>query len=78
MKIKVENSYSDGHESTVEYEVPDADVAGLSDEELDLFLFDYTGDGHGAANPKLGTYHVVTILDSPVPSLVGYTVDYDS
>lgn len=73
MKIRVENWYTDGHESVLFYEVDDDAVASLdSDDEEALrdFFFDYTGDGHGIGN-DLGNCSDVTILEARDPALVG-------
>lgn len=83
MKIKVENAYSDGHESVIEYEVPTVDVdaallgreagdashPGGTDELWDL-LWTYTGDGHGE-DSDLGWSYEVTIIEADDPALVG-------
>ena len=80
MKIKVENFYSDGHESTIEYVIDDAVVdQAIDDEDLDNFdelLHEYTGDGHGADN-DLGYYGTVTVTESIWPELVGYIREWD-
>lgn len=61
MKIKVENTYEDGYESTVEYEIDDATVPSDDDELQELF-WEYTGDGHGIGH-DLGMISEITILD---------------
>ncbi len=85
MKIRVENAYSDGHESTLEYDIPDADVPAFAlateDEKkwpicmedghaMWEFLWDWTGDGHGE-DPDLGWFYKITILEAADPKLVG-------
>ena len=80
MKIRVENTYSDGYESTNEYLIDDATVKVNCEEDLEDFLHDllysYTGDGHGI-DSDLGSYYTVTILESDRPELVGYTREWD-
>lgn len=78
MKIKVENSYSDGHESTIEYTVPDMDLPqrdSYTDSEVwieDVWdhLYRYTGDGHGK-DSSLGWFYGIDILEAADPELVG-------
>ena len=73
MKIKVQNAYSDGHESTFEYEVCDkaVDYALLDgiDQLWDL-LFQYTGDGHGE-DADLGWFYSIDIIEAARSELVG-------
>jgi len=80
MKIRVENAYSDGHESTLEYEIDDADVPaygpaptdgwGHYGEQMWDHLWQFTGDGHGE-DADLGWFYKVTILEAADPELVG-------
>lgn len=69
MTIKVENVYSDGHESE---QVETVEVEPFEDlEELWEQLEEFTGDGHGIGN-DLGYCFEVTIVDAPGrPELVG-------
>lgn len=62
LKVKLENAYSDGHESeTTEWvEIPPFADA----EEMWEHLQDFTGDGHDTAG-DLGYCHTVTVLESP-------------
>jgi hypothetical protein len=80
MKIKVENAYSDGHESTIEYVIDDAVVDNaIDDEDMDFFdelLYTYTGDGHGI-DKDLDCYCTVTVTESIWPELVGYIREWD-
>ncbi|UQX13395.1 hypothetical protein [Candidatus Mycobacterium methanotrophicum] len=74
LTIKVENAYSDGHESeqveTVQVE-PSEDL-----EELWEQLEEFTGDGHGI-DSDLGYCYVVTVLDSPDrPEMVGLSNEW--
>ena len=80
MKIEVENAYSDGHESVLTYGgVPEftGAVTEGDDWELSQHLHEYTGDGHGAEDPDLGFFCVITILAAANPALVGRTVEWD-
>ena len=69
LMIKVENTYSDGHESTV---VETVEVQPFNDiEELWEQLQDRTGDGHGV-DRDLGYCYTITILAAAeYPELVG-------
>jgi hypothetical protein len=72
MRIRVENGYSDGHESTMEYEVSE-----ISGEDIDALwerLWDYTGDGHGE-DSSLGWYYKITILDAALMHLIGQSYE---
>ena len=83
MKIRVEYAYSDGHESTLDYDIPDADVPAFvpaTDAEKDRgyedgqemweYLYRYTGDGHGE-DSSLGFSYTITILEAADRSIVG-------
>lgn len=74
LTIKVENAYSDGHESE---QVEAVQVEPFDDlEELWEQLHDYTGDGHGIGN-DLGYCHAVTVVDFPDrPDLVGLSNEW--
>jgi hypothetical protein len=89
VKIRVENGYSDGHESTLDYDIPDADVPAFAmateDEKkwpicmadghaMWEFLGTYTGDGHGE-DPDLGWFYRITILEAANPKLVGLSLE---
>lgn len=77
MRIKVENTYSDGHESTAEYAVDSDRVQQINcEEDLEDLLWEFTGDGHGS-DPSLGCYYTVTVLESDRPELVGYVAEFD-
>ena len=72
MRIKVENAYVDGHESTQFHEV--TTNAGMTDDDLQDLLFEYTGDGHGV---NLEALYVVTIVEcGRQPELVGKTFEW--
>ncbi|PJE02194.1 MAG: hypothetical protein CK429_35025 [Mycobacterium sp.] len=76
LTIKVENTYSDGHESEQTHVVTLDRFGG----EVDLWdqLFDYTGDGHGAGDGSdLGSLSTVTVLACPeYPELVGLSNEW--
>jgi len=78
--VRIENSYTDGHESTEDVEIlssPD----NLSDEAIERWFEDYvfhhTGDGHytevyDATGERLGSCYIATVLRAPsVPGLEG-------
>ena len=74
-KVKIENAYSDGHESehTVELDEP----TGLNlDKWFDRIVYEYTGDGHGADN-DLGSCYTATIIESNDPELVGKSYEWN-
>lgn len=69
--VHIENDYEDGHRSGVDVEVP----APEDPEDLDNWWEDvvlpHTGDGHGAAHPKLGAVYQATVIAAAAESLVG-------
>lgn len=73
--VKMENYYEDGHESTHEYVIPVDPEGDLEEWFLDV-VWEYTGDGHGIANPKLGCGYVATVIKADDPSLVGETFEW--
>lgn len=67
--VKVENAYSDGHESEATETVDVAEFAGI--DELWDQLFEITGDGHDIEG-QLGYCHTVTVSGcAERPELVG-------
>lgn len=75
LTIKVENTYSDGHESEQTHAVELEQFRG--EEDLWEQLFDYTGDGHGADRPDLDSLYTVTVLACPEHSeLVGLSNEW--
>lgn len=74
LKIKVENSYSDGHESE---QVEKVQVEPFEDlEELWEQLREYTGDGHGIGR-DVDALYTVTVLEAPErPELVGLSNEW--
>lgn len=73
MRIQVDNTYSDGHDSRQIHELDDADIPADEDEMWD-FLWEFTGDGTGE---NLNAYYEITILEAAEPSLVGRTREWD-
>lgn len=75
--VKIENSYSDGHESSalVNIAPPEKfDEEGIEDWFLDD-VFPHTGDGHGADRRDItGTYEA-TVIEGP-PELLGQTWEW--
>jgi hypothetical protein len=79
MKIKVENAYSDGHESERTIVVQDVEFVDLDDdaeaEEMGDYLYEFTGDGHGIGK-DVGSYYTVTILEAADSKWVGRIFDW--
>jgi hypothetical protein len=74
--VRIENTYEDGHESVVEVEVETpADPTDLED-WWDDTVFEHTGDGHGADNPKLGAWYEAKITRADDEKLVGMSMDW--
>jgi len=71
MKIQVENTYADGHQSSQVHTIEEPSTADL--EELWEELWEYTGDGSGEHQ---NAYYEVTILESANPKLVGLTNEW--
>ncbi|MCY1718574.1 DUF3846 domain-containing protein [Microbacterium sp. SL62] len=75
VRVKIENTYEDGHESERTYALtPPEDLADL-DDWWDTAVYDVTGDGHGAEHPSLGSLHDATVLAGP-SGLVGKTCEF--
>jgi hypothetical protein len=79
VEIRIENAYSDGHESARTTKV--AEPASLS--ELDLedwwqdVVFPQTGDGHGRRRGRSGgAYHQVTVIKADTTALIGQTHEW--
>jgi hypothetical protein len=70
MKIHVENTYSDGHESERDTEVREPAPGEDIEEFWEEVLWEETGDGHGISR-DVESYYAVTILESASPELVG-------
>ena len=72
--VKIENSYSDGHESTRVVELP------APGDDLDAWwenvVWEETGDGHGVGG--LGSCYTATIVTANDASLVGKSYEWTS
>lgn len=76
MKIKVENWYEDGHESTQYHDIDDIALIDGDDDYLENLLWEHTGDGHGIGN-KLNSISEVTILECDrYPEWVGQVHEF--
>lgn len=73
MKIKVENTYSDGYESTAFHDVEEATLPLDDEDALWDELWTYTGDGHGQ---NLDAIYEITILEAANPALVGLSHEF--
>lgn len=71
--VKIENAYSDGHES--EREVKLATPTGDLEEWWQTTVYNETGDGHGADN-DLGSCYVATVIASDDPTLIGQSQEW--
>lgn len=73
VKVKIENVYSDGHESESEVVVaaPDGDL----DEWWNEVVHEHTGDGHGI-DPDIGSCLTATIIEADDPALVGQSTEW--
>ncbi len=74
LRVQVENTYSDGHQSE---RVQEIQVEPFDDlEELWEQLHAYTGDGHGIGR-GVDALYTVTVLESPNrPELVGLSNEW--
>lgn len=68
MKVRIENSYTDGHQSTAEVELA-VEPTSLDDAFWWDVVYPHTGDGHHA--PGLGSHYEATIVQASNPALVG-------
>lgn len=79
MRIQVDNTYSDGHESRLFYDIDDREVPEEPEEMWD-HLWNYTGDGHGIGRDQngaeLGYCHEIKILDAVNPYVIGLTREW--
>lgn len=78
VRVGFENTYSDGHSSTIELWLPGPEA--VEDEEsIESWwqdtVFDHTGDGHGAANPGLGSVLESWVISGP-PQLVNTSYEW--
>lgn len=74
LRVQVENTYSDGHQSE---RVQEIQVEPFEDlEELWELLREFTGDGHGIGR-DVDALYTVTVLESPNrPELVGLSNEW--
>ncbi|GAP61340.1 hypothetical protein AHiyo1_50330 [Arthrobacter sp. Hiyo1] len=75
-RVWIENTYSDGHESTTEVWLtpPAGDSAQKLEDWWQDEVFEHTGDGHGA-DSSLGSLLTATVLSGPA-HLVGQTFEW--
>jgi hypothetical protein len=71
--VKIENTYSDGHQSTSEVLLhpPTADL----DEWFQDVVWPHTGDGHGV-DSDLGSCYTATIIATDDPALLGKSYEW--
>jgi hypothetical protein len=84
--VKIENSYTDGHESESRVEIDEGEfpLTAMPDEDWwQDYVFDHTGDGHyvevyEATGERLGSCYTATIVhaDDDRHWLVGATHDW--
>lgn len=82
--VKIENSYTDGHESESEVQLDPPEA--LDDESIDAWfdeaVFQHTGDGHytdvyDRTGERLGSCYIATVTDAPnLPELQGRTYEW--
>lgn len=79
IKVRIENAYTDGHESVSEVTIDQAPTA-LTVEAIDAWfidvVWDFTGDGHyidvyEATGIRLGSCYTATVVEAPALALVG-------
>jgi hypothetical protein len=70
--VKIENAYSDGHES--KHEVLVEPPTGALDEWFEDVVFPHTGDGHGIGGG--GSCYVATIIACDDAALLGETYEW--
>ena len=71
--VRIENTYSDGHESMREAMLPAPN--GALDEWWQEVAFPETGDGHGIEG-RLGSCYTATIIKADNPALVGLSEEW--
>ncbi len=72
--VRIDNTYSDGHESTREVELPRP--AGDLEAWWESVVWKETGDGHGV--DRIGSCYTATIVESDDPALVGESYEWVS
>lgn len=86
MKVRIENSYTDGHESESIVDVEDP-PAGLDADALEEWFadtcFPHTGDGHytdvyeaTGGKVRLGSCYTATVVETSNPAMVDYTYEW--
>lgn len=79
MKLRIDNVYSDGHESSREVVLDDEpsfeEVTDEDSEWWDDEVFAYTGDGHGT-DPGVGSCYTATIIAARDERLVGLEYEW--
>jgi hypothetical protein len=73
VRVKIENAYSDGHESTRQVDLP-APAGDLTD-WFELVVHPETGDGHGL-DRELGSVYIATIIEAEDASLIGEVCEW--
>lgn len=79
MRLKIENNYSDGHESTKEVEV--AQPNEITDDWWEDVVYDHTGDGHyvevyEATGERLGSCYTATVVQASNVTFLGLTHEW--
>jgi hypothetical protein len=71
--VKIENAYSDGHES--EREVLIAAPTGDVQTWFEEVVYEYTGDGHGIGFDG-GSCYIATVIAADDPALLGQSYEW--
>jgi hypothetical protein len=74
--VHIENTYEDGHESSVLVVVDEPESSGDLDAWWEDEVYPHTGDGHGEKHPKLGVMYEATIMDAADTSLCGLAMEW--
>ena len=69
VRIRVTDTYEDGHEAVHEHDVDAPDDVDDLEQWWEDEVFQHTGDGHGVKHPKLGSMHVVIVIGGPAELL---------
>lgn len=74
VRVRIENAYEDGHESSreVELEPPEGDIEAWWED----VVFPETGDGHAIGN-DMGSFYTATVIAADDPQLVGLVNEWD-
>lgn len=73
--VRIENSYTDGHESKSIVTVREPNEGEDLDDWFQDAVFPHTGDGHGI-DSGLGSCYTARVLASDDPALVGETNEW--